>query len=101
MQLARNRKITGESLRVFMVILATIDSGLFSPVSIREIAEELSLHRRSVGRALDVLEKEGVIKKRFAAGKLIGFEVIEYFGAASDPFSHERAVQRQPQQEDG
>lgn len=80
LRVARDKGIGAESYRVALVITAHIEVGAFSPVSVREIGEILSMKRPSVHRAIRVLVEREILRKRYAAGKLVGFEVVEFFG---------------------
>jgi DNA-binding MarR family transcriptional regulator len=80
-RIARDRSITGEALRVLLVVLSSIEEGYFSSVTPREIGQILNVHDPSVRRAVRCLVEKGVMRKRYESEKLVGFEVVEHFGA--------------------
>lgn len=80
-RIANDKEIGAESYRVLFVILGFVEDGLFSPITPAQIARILGAHQSNVKRALRLLVAKRIIKKRHAAGKLIGFEVVEFFGA--------------------
>lgn len=85
LRVAQDKGIGAECYRVLLVIAAHIDNGVFSPVSVREIGAILGIKGPSVHRALRVLVYHRVIRKRYTAGKLVGFEVVECFGEVAAP----------------
>ncbi len=80
-RIARDHSITGEALRVLLVVLSFIEEGYFSSVTPREIGRILDIHDPSVRRAVRCLVEKGIMRKRYESGKLVGFEVVEHFGA--------------------
>ncbi len=80
-RIARDRSITGEALRVLLVVLSAIEEGYFSSVTPREIGRILDIHEPSVRRAVRCLVEKGIIRKRHEQGKLVGYEIVEFFGA--------------------
>ena len=78
--IARDREIGAECYRVLLIILGSVEYGLFSPVTPVAIARVLECDPSSVKRAVRTLIGKGIIRKRYASEKLIGYEVIEHFG---------------------
>lgn len=79
-RVARDKEIGAECYRVLFVILASIEDGYFSPITPARISRVLNAEPSNVKRAIRVLVEKKVVKKRHASGKLVGFEIVEYFG---------------------
>lgn len=79
-RVAQDKEIGAEAYRALFVILASIEHGYFAPITPAHIAHILDCHQSAVSRALRLLVAKRIIKKRHVVGKLVGFEVIEYFG---------------------
>ena len=54
--------------------------GLFLLLTPAAIARVLELHESSVKRSIRDLVENGVLKKRYESGKLVGYEITEFFG---------------------
>jgi DNA-binding MarR family transcriptional regulator len=80
---ARDREVTGEMLRVLLVILAKRETSESTNLSQAEIAGILFMKRQNVSAAINRLVAKGIIKKRTEGGKLVGYRVEEYFGFES------------------
>lgn len=79
-RIAQDKEISAESYRVLFIILGFVEDGMFSPIAPAQIAIILSAHQSNVKRALRLLVAKRIIKKRYVAGKLVGFEIVEFFG---------------------
>lgn len=73
----RDKRLTGLSLRILLLMYASVEYGAFSPVTPAQIARLLDLHESSVKRSIRDLVERGVVKKRYESGKLIGYEILE------------------------
>ena len=82
-RIAQDKEIGAESYRVLFTILGSIEDGMFSPITPAQIAIVLSAHQSNVKRALRLLAAKRIIKKRHVAGKLVGFEIVEFFDAVN------------------
>lgn len=80
--MAKDPEVVGEALRVFLVIVASVEEGYFAPVTPAAISRILNRHSSNIKKAVRILVEKGIIRKRYTAGKLIGFEVAEFFGCA-------------------
>lgn len=78
---AQDKEVGAEGYRVLFVILGFVEYGLFAPVTPAQIARILNTHQSNVKRALRLLVVKRIIKKRHIAGKLVGFEIVEFFDA--------------------
>lgn len=88
LSIATDRSIGAECYRVLFAILGSLTDESFAPMTPTLLAQVLHMHESSVKRAVRVLVAKGVLRKRLTqAGKLIGYEVVEFFGAES----HERS----------
>ncbi len=81
LRIARDSAISGESLRVLLVLIASVEYGYFSPVTPAVIAKTLDRRPSNVKRAVRPLVEKGIVRKRYEAGKLVGYEIVEFFGA--------------------
>lgn len=61
--LALNRAIDGEALRVLMFLFGQLDWENHLPVSATDVAMRMKIHRQSVHRALRKLQEAGVLEK--------------------------------------
>lgn len=59
--IAHDRKLTGESLRVFLFILTNLEFNNLIIKKQPDIAREMGLHSSAVGRAFRILAKRGMI----------------------------------------
>ncbi|MBW4456012.1 MAG: MarR family transcriptional regulator [Nostoc indistinguendum CM1-VF10] len=73
------KEIGKEAYRVLFVILENVEYGLFSEVTPVAIARILECDPSSVKRAVRTLTEKGIIRKRHASRKLIGYEVLGNF----------------------
>jgi DNA-binding MarR family transcriptional regulator len=80
-RIAQDKEISAESYRVLFVIFGFVEDGMFSPITPVQIAIILSAHQSNVKRALRLLVAKRIIKKRYVAGKLVGFEIVKFFDA--------------------
>ena len=80
LQIAKDKEIGKEAYRVLFVILGNVEYGLFSEVTPVAIAKVLECDPSSVKRAVRTLAEKGIIRKRHASRKLIGYEVIDHLG---------------------
>jgi predicted transcriptional regulator len=69
--------MTGESLKVFLVILSYVQDGTLSAVTPKDISKILCTHPESVRRAVRRLVECGAVAKRYERGKLVGYEIRE------------------------
>ena len=82
LRIATDTTIRGECYRVLFAVLGSLTDESFSPVTPKSLAQVLHMHQASVKRALRILITKGILRKRHTqAGKLIGYEVVEFFGA--------------------
>ncbi len=70
--IANNRELKGQDLRVLLVLIANIDY-LNVDISQVEIGKKLSIKKQSVNKSIQKLQKLGLIEKRFLSGKLVGY----------------------------
>jgi hypothetical protein len=82
-RIAQDKEIGAESYRVLFVIFGFVEDGMFSPITPVQIAIILSGHQSNVKHALRLLVAKKIIKKRYVAGKLVGFEIVEFFNAVN------------------
>ena len=82
-RIAQDKEIGAEGYRVLFTILGFVKDGIFSPITPAQIAIILSAHQSNVKRALRLLVAKRIIKKRHVAGKLVGFEIVEFFDAVN------------------
>ncbi len=69
---AKDTEIVGEALRVFLVVVASVEVGHFAPITPAMIARVLNRHPSNVKKALRVLVEKGVIRKRYETGSSWG-----------------------------
>lgn len=62
-ELAKDRELTGETLRVFLLLCGTLDFENWIQISQTEIAKELTLKKPNVSRAMKMLETKGIVLK--------------------------------------
>ena len=70
--IANNRELKGQDLRVLLVLIANIDY-LNVDISQVEIGKKLKIKKQSVNKSIQKLQKLGLIEKRFLSGKLVGY----------------------------
>lgn len=75
--IACDREVTGEMLRVLLVVLATLETSSSSPVSQAEIGELLGMKRQNVNQAINRLVRKGILEKRVQGGKITGYRIRE------------------------
>ncbi len=80
LRIAKDSSINGESLRVLLVLVSFVEYGHFSPIIPAEIGRVLGKRPSNVRRAVKTLLEKGIVKKRCEAGKLVGYEIVEFFG---------------------
>ena len=78
--LLKDKRVTGLGLRILLLLYASVEYGAFSPITPAAIARVLELHESSVKRSIRDLVESGVLKKRYESGKLVGYEITEFFG---------------------
>ena len=77
--LAKDKEIKGETHRVLRLIESILDFENWIYISISDIAKELEMNRRSVSRAVKLLEKKEIILKGPKIGKSNTFMLNPYF----------------------
>lgn len=72
-QVAKDREISGEALRVLLYLYSTLTFGQTSPLNKEEIARKLDMRGQNVSRAFRLLEEKGIIHqtKIFKNHKLV------------------------------
>ena len=78
--LAKDKDIKGETHRVLRLIESILDFENWVYISISDIAKELEMNRRSVSRAIKLLENKEIILKGPKIGKSNTFMLNPYFG---------------------
>ncbi len=69
---ARNRSLQGADLRVFLTLMASTQ-GSTAEISQAEIARDLGIENGNVSRSIKKLVENGIIQKKYATGKLVGY----------------------------
>ncbi len=77
--LLKDKRLTGLGLRIVLLMCASVEYGAYAPLTPAEIARVLELHESSVKRSLKDLVEKGIVKKRYESGKLVGYEIVEFF----------------------
>ena len=68
LDIARDKDFTGDTLRIFLGILAYVEyEGIFE-MSLTALAKELGMQRQNVGKAVKLLVKKGYLKKESQQG---------------------------------
>lgn len=62
-ELAKDRDLTGETFRVFLLICGKLDFENWIQISQVEIAQELNLKKPNVSRSMKMLESKGIVLK--------------------------------------
>ncbi len=75
----KDKRLTGLGLRIVLLMCASVEYGAYAPLTPAEIARVLELHESSVKRSLKDLVEKGIVKKRYESGKLVGYEIVEFF----------------------
>lgn len=78
--IAGDRDVTGEMLRVLLVLLAKVEVGSSTLITQAEIARILGMKRQNVSKAINRLVAKGIISKRIESGKILGYRVVDHFG---------------------
>ncbi|MFC4075261.1 helix-turn-helix domain-containing protein [Salinithrix halophila] len=73
-------RLTGEQLKVLLFLMGKLDFENWIPVNQKEIAEELSLKRPNVSRALKRLEENGIIVKGEKNGRSWTYRLETSYG---------------------
>ena len=77
-QIASDKELTSETLRVLLVIIATLDDS-FAQISQVEIAKEIGIKREQAARAIRRLVQKGIITKELRGGKLVGYRIVDTY----------------------
>jgi len=77
LRILADTKITGQGLRILLLLYLSIDTGAFAPITPHEIARLLNLHDSCVKRSLRTLVENGFVRRRYQTGKLVGYEIVE------------------------
>jgi len=88
-------KLSGESLRMLMYLMGTIQmNNEWKVLNQREMAEDLELQQSQVSRALKDLAEKQIITKGARMGKGHAYTLNPYFGWKGDFRKHAPAKQR-------
>jgi len=75
--IAANRNLSGEDLRVFLVLLSRLKDDSFEvQLSQAQIAQKLGKNRQNTSRAINKLVQEKIIRKHYLGNKLIGYKIL-------------------------
>ncbi len=75
----KDKRLTGLGLRIVLLLYASVEYGAYAPLTPAKIARVLELHESSVKRSIKGLVENGIVKKRYESGKLVGYEIVEFF----------------------
>jgi DNA-binding transcriptional ArsR family regulator len=78
--LAKDKDLTGETLRVLMFLMARLDFENWIQITVTEIGKELELKQPNVSRAILLLEEKGIILRGPKVGRSYAFRLNPYFG---------------------
>ena len=79
-ELAEDRDLTGETLRIFLLLSARLDFENWIQISQKEIADRLSMKKQNVSRSIKMLESKGIILKAKANGKNNAYRLNPHYG---------------------
>ncbi|GFE72237.1 helix-turn-helix domain-containing protein [Chroococcus sp. FPU101] len=78
--LAKDKDLTGETLRVLMFLMARLDFENWIQITVTEIGKELELKQPNVSRAILLLEEKGIILRGPKVGRSYAFRLNPYYG---------------------
>ncbi len=73
--IASNRELKWLALRVLLMLLASIQ-GATAEISLAAIARKLGMESSHVSSSIKKLVENGIIKKKYTAGKLVGYRFL-------------------------
>ena len=73
--IASNRELKWLALRVLLMLLASIQ-GATAEISLAAIARKLGMESSHVSSSIKNLVENGIIKKKYTAGKLVGYRFL-------------------------
>lgn len=77
--LAKDKELTGETYRVFLYLLSTLDFENWIEVPMMKIAEELDIPRQAVGRSIKTLERKEIIQRGEKIGRTYVFRLNPFY----------------------
>jgi DNA-binding MarR family transcriptional regulator len=77
--LLRDKRLTGSGLKILLLLYASVEYGSFAPITPARIARLLGTQESSVKRSIKGLVENGIVNKRYESGKLVGYEIVEFF----------------------
>lgn len=76
LRVLKDKRITGQGLRIVLLLAVSTEYGWYSPLTPAQIARLLELHESSVKRSIRDLVEDGILRKRYESGKLVGYEIL-------------------------
>lgn len=79
-ELAEDKELTGETLRIFLLLSARLDFENWIQISQKEIAEKLGMKKQNVSRSMKILESKSIILKIEASGRSNAYRLNPHYG---------------------
>lgn len=79
-ELAEDKDLTGEALRIFLLLSARLDFENWIQISQKEIAEKLGLKKQNVSRSMKMLESKGIVLRATSTGKTNAYRLNPHYG---------------------
>ena len=80
LEIARDKDLTGEPLRVFLGVLGHLDYENKFEMTLKDLAANLGMHRQNVSKAITLLVKKGYLKVEKTIGSVKFYRLDPGFG---------------------